>query len=233
MPKIFSRPSMTFDHEPYDSELVWLLGITPSKHTKWTLIGEWTPVWDGAFNRIITVEENGEMILRRGTFFSSKKYRYGAFIIAGLGTISIALGKSDAGHSMTWLQRLGFIALFWLLFAGFFGFMRFVDYLFSTLGDYARINTSQQTLTLCRANRTFQANQIIAFTCLTRYCFSNRNGWCRVRQIGILARIENQCVEWHPILYGRDLADRLAGVFQKPVRRMELDKKESKALNDS
>jgi hypothetical protein len=110
-------------------------------------------------------------------------------------------------------------------------------------GDYFRVDMSRRTLELRSVGRTFKASEIIAFTVLCRWC---RNAdaageWKGARQMGVLIRTPNNRVEHFPIVHGWSdtplsrgpkWIDRLAGIFCVPLRRIELNQFDSRALSD-
>ena len=108
-------------------------------------------------------------------------------------------------------------------------------------GDYFRVDRSRRTLELCRAGRTIQGSEIEAIILLSRW---HRWGlpWIRFFQTSVLVRGPGGQMELYPVMsestenapaYTRSRwADRLASIFPVPVRRIELSKAESQALND-
>ncbi len=148
--------------------------------------------------------------------------------------------------------------MIWLIgLPSFLCFVFFFNRQIAKGGDYFKVDGASHALEICRIGRTFRAGEIIAFTELTRWHRWRRyvGKWQKTRQTGVLVRSPNQHVELYPVIRDREIelsfgvasfvvasfplrtrrvswAERLAGVFQVPIRRIELSKAESKALND-
>lgn len=103
--------------------------------------------------------------------------------------------------------------------------------------DFLRVDMTRRVLELCRADRTLRSTEILAFTEVSRFLRLDRRGgeWLGNLQTGVLVRTANGGTELLALADGmrrQRLADRLASVFQVPVRRIKLSKSESRALND-
>ena len=149
---------------------------------------------------------------------------------------------------MPWLQHekpnypLAFLVFMWVIvIPGTLWVLTALNRHFATKGDYFKVDMTRHTLELCPVGRTLKASEIITFVELTRF-YRNTAGWNKTRQTGVLVRASSGRVELHPVvrelqenipLLGRRAwADRLADMFQAPVRRVKLSKAESRALSD-
>jgi hypothetical protein len=224
VPIAFTRPFLSFDRMPDDSQLVCLLG-TPA-----------------SYNPLKVVEEAG--VLRVRPVPLRLKYA-----VPGLVTFTALItgvpyflqrGKIEA-------FMLAFLGMGWLLvFPTLLAAMIFISRSIEKGGDIFRFDPMQRLLELCRAGRTFKPGEIVAVTLLTRwYLGSDSDGrsWIKTHQTGVLVRGPGREVEHYPVVSQQSTrlptyqklswADRLAAIFQVPVRRIELSLRESRALNDA
>jgi hypothetical protein len=218
MQKAFSRSSMIFDRVPDDSQLVCLLG-------------------NGGGGPVEAVEEAGSLTLRPKLI--PMKYLAPWMILVMVGItclICFMLWGAD--------DRLSsFFFWFFLLFGWFVALpgtlavLASVNHSMAKHGDYFKVDMAHRTLEVRRLGRTFQASEIIAVTLLTRW------GWSDIiYQTGVLVRTQDNRVELCRVVCqtGENVhssqksrwADRLASIFQVPVRSVELSRSESRALND-
>jgi hypothetical protein len=231
MPKIFSCPSMTFDHEPYDSELTCLLGE-----------GSWL---DELPIGIQWIENSGVASIGPKRLHKALLI----FLLFVLGAINVACIVYL--FFSPWLKMI--LRLIIVLVSGpLIWFLSILFYHSNKNNDFFKIDISRRRLELYRIGRAASADEIVAFSELIRWQRRNLwvDYWRKVRQTDVLVHGPNRCVQWHPLICCYEsqwssllsvlqickrrtsLADRLANIFQKPVRRITLDKKESKALND-
>jgi hypothetical protein len=216
MPKVFSCPSMSFDHVPADSELTCLLG-------------------DSGCGPIKAVENEESLTVRPWQFPMKYMVPWGIFVMVVISCMSYFMegGNLDL---LVWLMLL----FGWLVcLPGTLAVMVVINRAFGKKGDHFRVNMSRRTLELCRIGRTVTASEIIAITLLGRWY--RHGAWEKTYQTGVLVRTRDK-VEFYPLVResGENVpaskrskwADRLADIFQAPVRRIELSKSESRALND-
>ncbi|MGO8689858.1 MAG: hypothetical protein ACLQLG_09500 [Thermoguttaceae bacterium] len=220
VPKAFSLPSMCFDGVPDDAHLVCLLG-------------------DPDCGSVEAVEE-ADILTARPWLFPMK------FVVPW--TLFIGIVITCMLLFMPWLQHekpnypLAFLVFMWVIvIPGTLWVLTALNRHFATKGDYFKVDMTRHTLELCPVGRTLKASEIITFVELTRF-YRNTAGWNKTRQTGVLVRASSGRVELHPVvrelqenipLLGRRAwADRLADMFQAPVRRVKLSKAESRALSD-
>jgi hypothetical protein len=137
---------------------------------------------------------------------------------------------------------VAFLLIGWLVcLPGLLVVLAVVSRLVAQKGDYLKVDMARRTLELCQVGRTLKASEIIAFTLLTRW-YRSSGAWNKTYQAGVLVRTPDNRVELLPVVreLGENVpsskksqwADRLASIFQVPVRRIELSRSESRALND-
>jgi hypothetical protein len=231
-PAAFSRSSMSFDHNPADSELAALLGE--------------------AGHGLVSMSEEGGMLIARPWVLPMK------WIVIWLVIFTLGLTcwmcvvlylEPDNKMNPADVQFFG-SCLFLMWLVGVPSMFSVLAYIRRALakkakeGDYFRVDMSRRSLELCSIGRTFRAGEIIAFTVLGRWCrkADMPGEWKATRQTGVLVRTPNNRVEHYPILHDwseapltsnrSKWADRLAGIFCVPVRRIDLNKVESRELND-
>ena len=220
IPKAFSLRSMSFDGVPADSQLVCLLGDRDSGPLK-------------------AVEEGESLVVRPWLF----PMRFIApWMVLTMAAITVMLfflyGKFDV---FAWL----FLAIGWFVcLPGFLGLLTVMNRSFAQKGDYFKVDMARRTLEVCRLGVTVKASDIIAITLLTRW-YRIAGEWAETFQTGVLVRARDQQIELYPLVriarraghsipssMKSEWAIRLAGIFQVPIRRIELSKSESLALND-
>jgi hypothetical protein len=242
MPKAFSQSSICFDHNPYDSELTCLLG-----NASWL-----DEILDPGPLEIRDSETNG--VLTASPWLLPVKWVVSMFILADVAFTCVicltAASRQNNPDSVFW--PIWFV----LLLTWFVGLPVSLYFLFlfnrylAKDGDYFKVDRARRTLELCRVGRTLKADEIIAFTKLSRWHRWPSYGgkWKRTHQTGVLVRIPNRQVELHPLvtvnevpLLGTSLplwkassswAERLANIFQVPVRGITLSKAASRELKD-
>ena len=133
-------------------------------------------------------------------------------------------------------------ALWFLCLPGFLLLLLFLNRSFAKKGDCFKADTIQRTLELCPVGRTFKSSEIIALILLTRWYQYGQTTWNKTHQTCVLVHapdnkvalylVVRELAENVPIFKSSKWADRLANIFQTTVRRIELSKSESKALND-
>ena len=154
---------------------------------------------------------------------------------------------------MPWGMESRFTSIFFwfFLFFGWFvalpgtlGLMALISRSIAKEGDYFKVDMASRTLELCQLGRTIKASEIIAITLLTRWYryqyVDGRGPWTKTCQTGVLVRTQDGRVELCPVLRQSQVpsskssqwADRLAGIFQVPVRQIALSKSETRELND-
>jgi hypothetical protein len=153
---------------------------------------------------------------------------------------NLVVGNLVVGPAFCWMM----IGMTWLLvLPTLLLLLTAVNRSFARKGDYFRVDKSALTFTLCQVGKTFKAAEILAFTELSRWCRYGHAPWRATRQMGILVRAPGRHVDLYPVfreleenipLLGRRfrLVDRLAEIFQVPVRRVKLDRRESRSLGD-
>jgi hypothetical protein len=222
MQKAFSSPSMCFASIPDDSQLVCLLG-------------------DPNCGPIQAVEEAG--ILTARPWRIPMKFMVPWVILTLLLISILAVYFYHPRDIFLWL----FLAFGWFIcLPGLLGLLAVFNRMAAKQGDYFKVDTERRTLELCQVDRTIKANEIIAITLLTRwyrYQFvDGRGAWNKTYQTGVLVRTQDNRVELHPVVRENrenvpsskksKWADRLANIFQVPIRQIELTRSESLALND-
>jgi hypothetical protein len=219
--KAFSLPSKSFDRVPDDSQLVCLLG--------------------NSSDRVEAVEE-AELLTVRPTLIPKKYIVPWMIIVLVLITFMMCImqwGPENRFHSI----------FFWFfLVSGWFvalpvtlGLFAAVNHSQAKKGDCFKIDMARRTLELCRLGRTLKAGEIIAIILLTRW-YRHAGEWNQTYQTGVLVRAQENRVELYPAVceLGENVpsskksrwAEQLASIFQVPVRRIELSRSESRALND-
>jgi len=229
MEKVFSLASKRFDHFPEDSELVCLLGDSDCP------------------GRIEVIEASNTLVARPGLIPMRFLVPWMLFI----GLLITASPWIVRHFDRNALPNPVSVPAFWLLIGGtwllalpaFLGLMACMNRAFAKKGDYFRVDKSARTLEIRGVRRTFSAHDILAFTEVSRWCRYGHVPWESTRQAGVLVRVPGGHVELHPLfrelardipLFGRriDLVDQLSRLFQVPVRRVTLDRRESRSLMD-
>jgi hypothetical protein len=154
--------------------------------------------------------------------------------------ITLFLERPSSSEMFSLLSNVfvwGWIAACWLMMPFVAAVLTFVNRQKAKTDDFLRVDMTRRAVELCRTGRTVQAAEILAFTEVLRYFRLDRRGgeWIRNLQTGVLARTASGGVELLALADGKSrppLADRLASIFQVPVRRIELSRSESRALND-
>jgi hypothetical protein len=220
VPRAFSQPSLTFDGVPDDSQLVCLLGDRDSGPVK-------------------AVEEAG--VLTVSPYLLPMKFvmPWMIFVMVVGTCITCFIGK-QAPVPLAFL--VAFLLFGWLVvLPAFFGILRVLNSALAKKGDYFKVDTARRTLELCRAGRSVKGSEIIAVVFLIRwyrYPFVTGSGpWQMTFRTSVLVRAADNRVELYPVIRenGTPLfkwGDRLANIFQVPVRRIELSRSESRELND-
>jgi hypothetical protein len=227
-PRAFSRSSMTFDHAPGDCELTCLLG-------------------DPNCGPVRAVEEGGVLTVRPWLF--PMKYIVPWMIFTAIVITCMLCFAPMIEHKKTDFSSVLFfwlpLCLVWLLgLPAFLGFLAILNRTFASKGDYFKVDMARRTLELCRLARTVKAGDIIAITLLTRWYRNAGGASFKTYQTGVLVRSpeNNNRVELYPVVreLGENIpasrasqwAERLANIFQVPIRRTELSRSESLALDD-
>jgi hypothetical protein len=219
MAKTFSITSVCFDRVPNDSELVCLLGDgDPSRPPPYTPI-KFADTFESLTCTPRLVPLNWIMPLL-------------VLFVAGL-TCVLWLAVDVSAH---WLWLI--TAIIWLDVPVTLAVFVWINQQLGRKGDHFRVDRSRRTLELCRIGRTINSREIVALTELTRY-YKRGSEWVWTQQTGVLVRLPDDRIELLPIVREDQwcsrpphCADRLADFFGVPVRRIELDKSESKALAD-
>jgi hypothetical protein len=218
VPKAFSRPSMLFNHNPSDSELTCVLKC---------------PGQLGGY----------KIVEGPGTFRVSpaKLPTIGIIVFTTLGASALTAWMFYMMRSEN--QPLNIIDVgFWIFITGIWLViipvclvaLVVINRRIAKTEDFLRVDTTKRTLELCRDARTYRAADIVAFTELTRW-LRGAEGWGKTQLTGVLVRTANGGVELYPLADVKSrppLADRLVSIFQVPIRRIELSRSESRALND-
>jgi hypothetical protein len=220
MPKIFAVSSISFDHDPADSELTCLLQ------------GPRQPIGFRIIETDGTIRATSALVPVKGIILSmlvgATVMTLGARLMVTSGNATLTLWEEIVFG--IWTAAIWFVILPVTLVA-----MIFSNRKLAKIEDFFRVDLSERVLKIGHAGRTFRASEIRAFTDLSRWFHNDSAAWSPRRQIGVLVRTPASGTELFLLLDGdsnRPLADRLASIFQVPVRRIELNKAESKALND-
>jgi len=221
IPKAFARPSVSFDHSPADAELVCLLG-------------------DGAGGPLKMVEEAGILTVR--PWLIPMKWAATWMIFVGVIAscmIAWAYLKLDLDRLMAAFLLFMLVGTWAVGIPSFLGILLLLNRAFAKKGDYVRCDIQRRTLELCQVGRTLAAGEIVAFSEVLRW-YRQSDVWDQTQQTGVLVRGQDGGVVMYPLFRELDIpifgkprrADRLAGIFQVPVRRIKLSKSESRALHD-
>jgi hypothetical protein len=215
--KAFSLASMSFDRVPDDSQLVCLLG-------------------DPDCGPVQEVEEGGLLTVRPWLFPLKLVVPWLVFTLFAITGVALCFLREQG--VLMWL----FLAFGWFLcLPAIWGLLAVVNCSLTKKGDYFKVDMARRTLELCRAGRTLKRGEIIAITLLTRW-YAKAGSGHKTHQTGVLVRTRDNQIELFPVV--RELAenvpaskrskwaDRLASVFQVPIRQVELSRSESRALND-
>jgi hypothetical protein len=210
---------MCFDGVPDDAQLVHLLGNLDR------------------CGPIKAVEEAGLLTVRPWLVPMKYMVPWGIFVMVVITCTSYFMehGKLDS-------SLVAFLLFGWLVcLPGLLVLLAVFNRLVAKKGDYFKVDMARRTLELCQVGRTLKASEIIAVTLLTRW-YRSHGVWRKTYQTGVLVRTQDNRVELYPVVrelgenvpsYKRSQwADRLASIFQVPVRRIELSRSESRALND-
>jgi len=218
MPQSSSACFACFDHNPSDTELTCLL--------------EGDSGWAG-----LKIVETDGLLRVRPSFIPTTGIMLsmvlGAVVISCPIVYFLAGEEWLAGRIVLWFL----LASFWLLIPFWWIVLVVINRMIAAKEDVLRVDTMRRTLELCETHRTLQAAEILAFTEVSRYYRQYRHGgeWLVRFQTGMLVRTAHAQTELHALIDGRTnppLADRLADIFHVSVRRITLDKAESRALND-
>jgi hypothetical protein len=218
MPKAFSQSSIIFDGPPDDSQLVCLLG-------------------HGGGGPLQAVEEAQMLTLRPKMIPLKVLAPWIVLIMAGM-TCMICFMPWGAGDRLSSVFFWFFLAFGWLVvLPGMLAVFAIVNRMMARHGDYVQLDSAHRTLEVRRLGRTFAAGEVLAVTLLTRWYHSDI-----LYQTGILVRTPDHRVEFCRVVCesSEDVpscaksrwADRLASVFQVPVRTQELSPSESHKLDD-
>ncbi len=218
MPEASLPSSKCFDHDPSDVELTCLLEGSSG------LAG------------IKLVETDGMLQIRPGLLPVTGimlSMILGAVFFTG---VMILIYKTDPAffEIAFWIM----VAFTWLFLIPFWWIVLVViNRAIAANDDFIRVDMGKRTLELCGEGRTFQGAEILAFTEVFRYYhFSpSRRDWSPRLQAGVLVRGEDFQIELHAMVDGKShppVADRLASIFGVPVRRIKLNRSESRALDD-
>ena len=217
LPKPFSGPMMSFDHDPSDTELTCVLQCS------------------NGVAGIKVVETDGMVRIRPGLFPVTGimlSMILGAVVFTGV-LIVIYRTDPDFFGIVFWVM----LGLYWFFLIPFWWIVLLViNRAIAANDDFIRVDMGRRTLELCEEGRTFRAAEILAFTEISRYYRSDAAfGWLRRLQTSVLVRAADSQIELHALVDGATRppwADRLASIFAVPVRRIKLNKSESRALND-
>lgn len=216
--KAFSQVSISFERVPDDSQLVSLLG-------------------DPDCGPIKAVEEGGLLTVRPWLFPMKFVMPWMLFTLIAITVMAVYLLRGQG--VFLWL----FLAFGWFLcLPSFLGLLAVINRSFAKKGDYFKVDMARRTLELCRVGRTLRGTEIIAVTLVTRWYCNAGGVWSQTHQTGVLVRTRDNHVELYPVVreLGENLpaskrskwANRLASIFQVPVRQIELSRSESRALGD-
>lgn len=218
VPPAFSLASQEFEDIPEDAQLVCLLG-------------------DRDCGPIRASEEAGLLTVRPWLFPMKFVVPWMVFTLLVITVLvmwffSLRNPLLWAGLAMGWLGALPM----------FLGLLAVINRSFAKKGDYFRVDLARRTLELCRAGQTVEARQIVAITLLDRWYRHAGGAWDKTYQTGVLVRNPDNQVAHYPLV--RELAEnvsrfkksrwaeRLADIFQVPLRQIELSRSESRGLND-
>jgi hypothetical protein len=221
-PKPFSLSSMQFDHNPADADLTCLLAAPRSLGMSDFKIIE----KDGKL-RVIPTQLPIIGIMA-------------SMVLGGVILTAVPMFLRSPilpGESSTLFDVLSgiWVASIWLVLIPFWAVvLAVVNRQIAKTDDFLRVDTTKRILELCHEARTLRAADIVAFTELTRWVHG-AEGWGKTLQTGVLVRTANGGIVLLALADGGShlrLAYRLASIFHVPVRRIELSRSESRALND-
>jgi len=225
LPKAFSQLTLSFERMPDDAQLMCLLG-------------------DPVCGPIRAVEESGSWTARPWQFPMRYVVPWMIFVALVItGFLCFGLWSEHQKQNFHFVVFFGvFLVLLWFLaLPCLLGMLAFINRLLTKKGDFFRVDLTSRTLELCRLGRTVRASEIVAITLLTRW-FCSAGSWSKTHQTGVLIRLKDGRIELCPLV--RELggnvrsskrarwAERLAGIFQIPVRQIELSRSESRELKD-
>jgi hypothetical protein len=210
----YTHPHLTFDHEPRDDELVWLLGNHRLCYSN------------------LTIDDTGAELVGRSKRVSLKVHAP-AMLFCGViftGLISFVPERQSAAYMtiFVWITVAATIAG-WIV----------LNRKLVAEGDYFRADKQARWLDLCPIGRRFVTEEILGFSELTRHDRPGTTGETWIRQYGVLVRdgdgrIDHYpiAVENHALLSKPMIAVRLAALFAVPVRRVKLSRRQSRELHD-
>ena len=215
---------MIFDGIPNDSELVCLLSdqvIGPIKNK--------------------TVEEGGVLTVRPQLLPMGYMVPWMIFVAAVMTCMACFMPWPEAENRFSSMAFWFNLFFGWCLMISATLGLALVNHMLVKAGDCFRVDLAHRRLELCRRGRAVEASELVAVTLLSRY-YDLVGAWASIYQTGVLVRSPDKRVELLPVVtetcdnirssQRSRWADRLASIFQVPVRRIELNKSESKALND-
>jgi len=221
MVKAFSVKSLSFDHLPGDDELVWLLGDSDAGP--------------------LDITDTAELLTVRPQLLPMKFVA--VCLLLPLCAMAAAPWWTDWDledrNSRHWYIAMMIVGWFFVL-PGMLAIFGAMNERFAAKGDYLRLDKQTGRLELCQHGRTFEREDLIAFTLLTRYLNCIGGGFDWTRQLGALIRAPDGSIELLPILREieadlllRRLATRLGAICGVPVRTIELGWRASRALKDN
>lgn len=219
MPKMFSVTSMSFDHNPDDSELTSLLG-------------------DRDCGRIQAVEVDGVITVRPGLFPMKIIYPWMIFVGVVI-TCMIFFMPLVERKELELPLAVGMVSILWLaVVPSFLGLLAYTNSYFAKKGDYFKVHAARRMLEVCPIGRRFDADQIAAIIELSRW-YRSVGEWDHTLQTSVLIhRPDGQFEiiplfrEAMPVLGKPEWADRICGILETPVRRITLSQPQSRDLKD-
>lgn len=215
----FTCGSLRFDHEPADLELTALLGSSDDSG--------WLTIRDTPDELVVSPQL---VPMKFAALFS-------LFLGIVISIVIFSIHRSRGGGPMLPAMLL----IIWLLiFPLLLGLVGFINGHFRKIGDYFRIEKKAGILNLRQAGRSVLSREIVCFVLLDRYFyFSGNGGWNHVMQLSVLAGNTDGTCELFPLAKRYNILwppwtipATVSEFFGKPVRRITLDKKRSKALGD-
>jgi hypothetical protein len=215
-PKAFSYDQLSFDAEPADRHLCSLLGSS-----------DWIDV--------VLIECNGVLIAKPRLVPMQFVIPWMIFIACVITAAPWYVPKLGGEvDSVLWLM----IALMWVfILPAMFALLHTINRYFADQGDYLRADRVHRTLQLPRLGITLEDRDIVYFTEVLRsfWIHGKRD---RQRAVGVVVQ-RNGEFDFYPILREEPvrfkkqrLAEVLAGIYRKDLRRIELSYRQSKALSD-
>ena len=214
MQRAFTVDNLRFENDPGAEDLTWLLGST--RHAQIRLVE--TPNLLEAKPQAIPMRFAAPWIVLVATVVSWGFWSN----VASVPLRSIAIGA-------VW-----FLVLPFLMFL-----LTSLNRDYRKQGYYFRADKLGRTIQLRQLGKAFDREAIISFTDLSRWYRPPPGGWDWIRQTGVLVRNGDGSVTHYPVvhevhlrLFNNGISEQLAQIFSVEVRRIKLNRRESRNLRD-